>query len=79
MGRIEVSCQKDSTGGPNPNTLARYNLGMKTLGTLLRAADEGLITLQDAAQTINMSVARFEEVVGYCLSSTHPLEEYGKQ
>ena len=55
---------KDSASGLNPNLLARYNLGMKTLGTLLRAADSGLITLQDAARTINMSVGRFEKVVG---------------
>ena len=55
---------KESAVGPNPNTLPRYNLGMKTLGTLRRAVDDGLITLQDAAYAINMSVARFEKVVG---------------
>ena len=53
---------KDSGGGPNPNGLASYNLGKKTLETLLRAADNGSITLQDAARTVNMSVSRFEKV-----------------
>ena len=47
---------KDSGGGPNPNGLA----------TLLRAADNGSITLQDAARTVNMSVSRFEKVVEFC-------------
>lgn len=57
---------KDSGGGPNPNGLASYNLGKKTLETLLRAADNGSITLQDAARTVNMSVSRFEKVVEFC-------------
>lgn len=55
---------KESGGGPGANALAHYYLGAKTLATLSRAADAGLITLQDAARTLNMSVARFEKVAG---------------
>ena len=54
----------ESVGGPDANVLARYRLGAKTLATLTRAADSGLITLQDAARTLNMSVERFEKVAG---------------
>lgn len=42
---------------------ARFHLGRKTLETLRRAVDNGLITLQDAARTINMPVSRFEKIV----------------
>lgn len=56
--------KNQSQGGPDANQLVRSRLGSKTLGTLLRAADSGLITLQDAARTLNMSVSRLERVVG---------------
>ncbi len=42
---------------------ARFYFGRKTLETLRRAVDNGLITLQDAARTINMPVSRFEKIV----------------
>ena len=53
---------KGTSGGPDSNTLARYWLGHKTLTTLMRATNAGLITMQDAARTINMSASRFARV-----------------
>lgn len=55
---------KESGGGPGRRVLDRFDFGEKTLGTLTRAADSGLITLVDAARTLNMSVSRFERVAG---------------
>lgn len=51
-------------GGPSPKVMDRYNFGTKTLETLERAADSGLITLLEAARTLNISVGRFERVIG---------------
>ncbi|WP_206214250.1 XRE family transcriptional regulator [Desulfovibrio sp. ZJ369] len=56
--------RKDRNGGPPPKIMDRYNFGTKTLETLARATDSGLITLLDAARTLNISVGRFERVVG---------------
>ena len=49
-------------GGPNSNTLLRYNLGKNTLSTLSRAVDDGLISILDAARALDMTVSRFEKV-----------------
>lgn len=54
----------ESGGGPDANVLARYNLGAKTVETLVRATDSGLITLRDAARALNISVDRFEKIAG---------------
>jgi len=55
---------KDVNSGPDANALARHNIGEKTLGALLRATDNGVITIQDAARALNISVGRFERIVG---------------
>lgn len=56
--------KSQSQGGPNQDIVTRYRLGTKTLKTLQRAADNGLITFLDAARTLNMTVSRFERVAG---------------
>ena len=55
---------KDANSGPDANALARHNIGEKTLGALLRTTDNGVITVQDAARALNISVGRFERIVG---------------
>ena len=54
---------KQNEGGPNPNILAGYYLGQKTLNTLIQAAYSGRITLQDAARVLNIPVSRFDKVL----------------
>ena len=61
QARWESNKKRHIRGGPNANS-ARYNLGRKTLSTISRAVDEGLITLLDAARALNMSVFRFEKI-----------------
>ena len=61
--RLNNKKNKDQKGGLNANILARNNLGKKTVETLLRAIENGQITLLEAARAVNMSVCQFEKVV----------------
>ena len=54
---------KLGSGGPNQNILAGYYLGQKTLTTLIQAANNGKITLQDAARVLRIPVSRFDKVI----------------
>ncbi|GAB1254086.1 helix-turn-helix domain-containing protein [Desulfovibrio falkowii] len=62
--RWESVRNKNKTGrGPDPNRLAGYYLGKKTINTFIHAANSGRITLQDAARVLNIPVSRFDKVV----------------
>lgn len=63
LNRIKQQ-NKTSTGGPSANTSLKYNLGTKVINTFTRAIDNGLISLLDAARTLDIAVSRFEKVAG---------------
>lgn len=55
--------QSQQEGAPSPTQMAKYRLGVKTIHTVIAAAREGRIGLQDAARLMNLPVSRFEQVM----------------
>jgi len=55
--------QSQTGGAPEPATMDKFRLGKKTIHTLISAAQDGRIGLQDAARLMNIPVSRFEKVM----------------
>ncbi|MGL4209629.1 MAG: ImmA/IrrE family metallo-endopeptidase, partial [Candidatus Adiutrix sp.] len=66
---------KPTKGGPNPNTLATFYLGKKTLDTFMQAINSGQLTLQDTARVLNIPVNRFDKVMP-CRYFLRPLSRF---
>jgi len=55
--------QSEQGGAPPPAMMDKYRLGEKTIHTIIGAANEGRIGLQDAARLMNIPVSRFDKVM----------------
>ena len=62
---LNINKERKYAGCSNLNMLKYYNFGEKVLSTLWRAVDEDMISILDAARTLNMSVSRFDKIVEY--------------
>lgn len=54
--------QTESVGNPTRNDMDKYRLGRRLLSTVLDAADNGKITLQEAARILHVPASRFNKV-----------------
>jgi len=55
--------QSEQDSAPSPAVMDKYRLGEKTIHTIIGAANEGRIGLQDAARLMNIPVSRFDKVM----------------
>jgi len=55
--------QSEQGGAPTPANMDKYLLGEKTIRTIINAAYERRIGLQDAARLMNIPVSRFDKVM----------------
>lgn len=54
--------QKNAEGGPSRNILDKHRLGDKLIHTIIGAAVDGKMALQDAARLLHIPVSRFDKV-----------------
>jgi len=56
--------EKESPSGPSKNAIDRFRLGEKFINTVVSAAHDGLISLQDASRILRVKAARIPRTSG---------------
>jgi Zn-dependent peptidase ImmA (M78 family) len=62
--REKAQKQRESEHGPDPYVVRKSRLGDKVIGTVMGAAYEGRISLQDASRILGVKAGRFDRISG---------------